>query len=156
MSNKLHFYDAANSHNVPSGVHAGVYINGFRWERSEVERMARVFSISVKQEATWAREARCIDIEKGAGLTMDVVPFIRERKRLGFDDGTAYTNRSNRKEIGHRLQAAGLIALEWCATLDGTVNLEPVPGLHLWAIQFETVHGFDVSVLLGVDNFHKP
>lgn len=155
-SQHLHFYDAANSHNVPSGVHAGVYINGFRWERSEVERMNRIFSISVEREAGWARQARCIDIEAKAGVPQDAVPFIRERKHLGFDDGTCYTNRSNRREVGARLKAAGLTALEWCATLDGTQEVEPVPGLHLWAIQIETIHGFDVSVLLGVDNFHKP
>lgn len=155
----LHFYDSANSRSVPSGVHAGVYINGaFRWSHAEQQRMSGIFSISVLREPGWARLARCIDVEAGAGLPPDVVPFIRERAHLGFDDGTVYTNRSNREQVGNRLADAGLEALEWCATLDGTISLQPVRGLKLWAIQYSGgFHApFDQSILLGVDNFHKP
>lgn len=155
----LHFYDAANSRNVPSGVHAAVYVNGaFRWPHSEQQRMAAIFSVSVEREASWARLARCIDVEASAGRPPDVVPFIRERQHLGYDDGTVYTNRANRVEIGGLLADDGLEALEWCATLDGTISLPPVRGLKLWAIQYSGgMHAaFDQSILLGVNNLHRP
>lgn len=154
----LHFYDSASPRSIPSGVHAGVYINGFAWSKVDKDRMAKIFSISVEREASWADRARCIDIESGAAEIADAVPFVRQRKHLGFNDATVYTNRSNREEVGQHLKAAGLTAFEWCATLDGTVFLPSVAGLHLWAIQYQggMQAAFDVSVLLGPDNFHKP
>lgn len=152
-SQKVHFYDSANPAAIPSGVYAGVYINGFAWPDRQVHRMHKVFSISVHPDAGWAAKARCIDIESGAAQPSDAVPFIRERRRLGFDDGTVYVNRSNHDDVAARLKAAGLHALFWVATLDGT---QDVPGA--WAVQYQGgLHApFDLSVLHGPDNFHRP
>ena len=152
--NPTHFYDSASPENVPSGVYAAVYINGdFRWPEDEIRRMSKVFGVSVEKEPSWARLARCIDLENGAGGIEDAAPFIKARLHYGFDDGTVYVNRSNRDEVAGRLQGAGITALNWVATLDGTMDV-----LDAWAVQY---HGglnapFDLSVLHGVNNFHKP
>lgn len=160
MKPQLHFYDAAAPENVPSGVHAGVYINGFAWPQSQVDRMAKVFRISVHHEAYYARIARCIDVENGAAMPTDVVPFIKYRrahlKAQGHrgDDATAYVNRSNWSTVVDLVHQAGIEQpLYWVATLDGTQELEGNP----WAVQYATIHGaYDLSVLHGVDNFRKP
>lgn len=153
MTAKLHFYDSANPAAIPSGVYAGVYVNGFAWPAAQVHRMHKVFRISVHSDPGWAAHARCIDIETGAAAPADAVPFVRERRRLGFDDATVYVNRSNMTEVRRLLEAAHLPALFWVATLDGT---QDVPGA--WAVQYQGgLHSaFDLSVLHGVDNFHRP
>lgn len=150
----LLFYDAANPRNIPSGVHAAVYINGeFKWPQSEIDRMAGVFSVSVEREAYWAQQARCIDVEKGAALPEDVVSFIKERRKH-YDDATAYVNRSNWDAVRNLVAEAHIPQpFYWVSTLDGTTD---VPGA--WAVQD---HGgmtspYDTSILFGVNNFHKP
>jgi hypothetical protein len=150
----IHFYDAASPENVPSGVYAAVYINGdYAWPHDEIARMRKVFRISIEREPSWARIARCIDIENGAGGVEDAAPFIRARLHYGFNDGTVYVNRSNRDEVDRRLRAAGFTALEWVSTLDGT---QDIPGA--WAVQYQGgMHAaYDLSVLHGVNNFHNP
>lgn len=153
----IHFYDAATPENVPSGVHAAIYVNGRdAWPRSQVDRMAAVFRISVLREASWAKFARCLDIEPGAAEPQDAVPFMGLRLELGFPDGTTYVNRSNRAEVQELCREAKLkfrgkpwMPFEWVATLDGTDVSDA------WAVQLETVHGYDYSVLHGINNFHK-
>lgn len=158
MMQPIHFYDAATPENVPSGVYAAVYVNGFAWPESQVRRMAKVIRISVHREARWARFARVIDVERGAALPQDVVPFIHERRaHIGvhggepWDDATAYVNRSNHQQIIDLVDAAGIPQPRyWVATLDGT-DLAGV-----WAVQRFGHPGFDLSVLHGRDDFHRP
>lgn len=163
MTAQLHFYDAANPHNVPSGVHAACYINGYSWPQSQMDRMSYVIHISVLREASWAKYARVLDIENGAGLPSDLPPFIHERRSLGFHDSTAYVNRSN-------WQAAWEVVKEskepeplwWVSTLDGTQNVELTVGgvvvAKAWAVQYYGGANapYDLSVLHGVNNFHRP
>jgi hypothetical protein len=154
MTTQIHFYDAATPENVPSGVYAAVYINGFAWPESQIRRMSHVFRISVQREARWARFARCIDVETGAALPEDVPPFIEHRRALGFPDSTAYVNRSNWEEVRQRVEHAKLPhPFYWVATLDGT---QDVPGA--WAVQYQGGGNapFDKSVLHGVNNFVRP
>lgn len=153
MGNHIHFYDSANPAAIPSGVYAAVYVNGFAWSPSQIRRMHKVFAISVHNDPTWAHRARCIDVENGAATIDHVVPFLNLRRELGFDDGTVYVNRSNHDAVQERCHAAGLNPLFWVATLDGT---QDVPGA--WAVQYQGgEHApFDLSVLLGWDNFHRP
>jgi hypothetical protein len=149
----IHFYDSANPAAIPSGVYAAVYVNGFAWPKAQVDRMGKIISVSVEREASWAAKARCIDIESGAAQPEDAVPFIKERRARGFNDGTVYVNRSNRAEVAERLERAHLSALFWVATLDGTQSVEGA-----WAVQYQGgMHSaFDLSVLHGADNFHRP
>jgi hypothetical protein len=147
----IHFYDAATPENVPSGVYAAVYVNGYAWPQSEVERMAKVIRISVQREAYWAKYARVIDVETGAALPADVVPFIRERMALGHDDATAYVNRSNKATVEQLVDDAGLKCRYWVATLDGT---QDIPGA--WAVQYLGAGRYDLSILYGVNDFHNP
>ena len=163
---ELHFYDAANSHNVPSGVHAAVYINGFAWPQSEIDRMGAVIRISVERDHAWANRARVIDIENGAALPEDAVPFCQERERflatksMHVNDSVVYVNRSNRGDVEERLRRAGFTIVVnniepgtvrvWEATLDGT----DVPDT--WACQTFTNGAFDRSILHGVNDFRKP
>lgn len=151
----IHFYDAATSQNVPSGVHAAVYADGlYAWSESEVQRMGSVFRISVESAPHWAANARALDVESGAASVGDVVPFIRERMRLHYDDSTIYVNRSNWDACKRAVKNARLPEpLWWVATLDGT---QDVPGA--WAVQY---YGgmrapYDLSVLHGVNNFRNP
>lgn len=155
VTTNLHFYDAANSRNVPSGVHAAVPISGsFAWSQAEIDRMAAIFCYTPLPGAEWARHARCMDIESGACSPTDLPPFLIERRRLGFNDGTGYVNRSN---WGAAKQACANAKIPepfwWVSTLDGTID---VPGA--WAVQYAGgMHAaFDLSILLGVNNFHKP
>lgn len=149
----IHFYDSATPQNVPSGVYAAVYVNGFAWPERQVKRMARVFRISVHREAFWAKYARCIDVESGAALPEDVPGFLRERRAHGYGDGTVYVNRSNWETVKEHIQRAALPQpFYWVATLDGT---QDVPGA--WAVQYrDEGNRFDLSVLHGINNFVRP
>jgi hypothetical protein len=155
MTQQLHFYDASNSRNVPSGVHAAVYINGnFAWPESEIKRMAKVFRISVFGHGDAWRHARCVDIESGDATPESALPFLIERTKH-FGDATAYCNRSTRPQVQQLCERAGILHAVrfWIATLDGTQN---VPGA--WAVQYAGgLHAaVDVSVLHGVDDFRVP
>lgn len=148
------FLDSAQPSRVPTGSNAAVYVNGYKWSAADVHRMARVFRVSVDREASWARLARCIDIEAGAAHPEDAVPFVLERRRLGFDDATCYVNRSNWPTVRAAFHAAQVPEpLWWVATLDGTWQ---IPGA--WAVQGGQGGGgaWDVSILHGVDNLHTP
>jgi hypothetical protein len=149
----IHFYDAATPQNVPSGVHAAVYVNGFAWPQSQIDRMAAVRRITVEGGAEWADRASIIDVETGAATPQDVVPFLRRRMSHGWNDGTAYVNRSNWQAVKDLVNAAGLPCLYWVATLDGT---QDIPGA--WAVQYQggVSAAFDLSVLHGVNHFHRP
>lgn len=152
MSNHrpIHFYDAATPENVPSGVYAACYINGYAWSEAQRKRMERIFCVSVLPEAYWARFARCIDIERGAATPNDLVPFIKAR-RLHHDDATAYVNRSNWETCKMLCADAGIAEpFWWVATLDGTDITDA------WACQRYGYSGYDLSVLHGHDNFVKP
>lgn len=158
---RLHFYDAANPGNVPSGVLAAVYINGFVWPDFQVDRMAGTFAISVLREPGWARFARCLDIESHAALPEDLVPFLHERARLGHRDGTGYVNRSNWKAAAQDVKDNRLpMPHWWVSTLDGTQevveHLDDGTELRAWAVQYFTNGRYDLSILHGVDNFHRP
>lgn len=149
----IHFYDAATSQNVPSGVYAAFYVNGFVWAPSEIRRMSRVFGVSVRSDPSYARVARCLDIERGAATVKDLVPFMQERAAHvgGFHDVVAYVNRSNWDRAKQAVHAAGLPDPHWwVATLDGT----DIPSA--WACQQFGHPGYDLSVLHGVDNFRRP
>jgi hypothetical protein len=148
----IHFYDAASPENVPSGVYAAVYVNGYAWPQDQIDRMSRVIRVSVERDALWARHARVLDIENGAGEPEDLVPFIQERRRLGFRDATGYVNRSNWDDCKERVSFAKLPCLWWVSTLDGT---QDVPGA--WAVQYYGgMHSpYDMSVILGENNFRE-
>ena len=157
MTSQLHFYDAANPLNVPSGVHAAVYVNGFAWPESQIDRMAAIFKVSVHRESFWAKYARCIDVENGAALPEDVPGFIWERRAHGHNDATAYVNRSNWQRVIDLVeQARQPHPLYWVATLDGTQIVPALAGNSAWAVQYETVHGHDLSILHGINNFTAP
>lgn len=160
----IHFYDAANPENVPSGVYAAVYVNGFAWSQAQQDRMARIFRVSVVPGASWASHARCLDIESGAASPSDLPAFVIERRRLGFDDATGYVNRSNWLAAYNACKAAKIAQpLWWVSTLDGTQNVELRDGSGrqiavAWAVQYQGgMHsGYDLSVLHGVNNFVLP
>lgn len=156
---KIHFYDAATPQNVPSGSYAAVYINGFAWPESQIKRMARVIRVSVHRESFWAKYARVIDVENGAALPEDVVPFIRMVEAHHRDDATAYVNRSNwgtvRALVDEAITRHEIKGCRyWVATLDGTQDLPGDP----WAVQYfgGPTTAYDLSVLHGINNFHKP
>ena len=149
----IHFYDSAQPGNVPSGVYAAVYINGFAWSQAEIDRMGHVFAISVRPESGYARYARCLDVETGAASPDDVVPFLREREAHGHHDGTIYVNRSNWDQCRQGAESAGFHPYWWVATLDGTMLVADE-----WATQY---YGggdkpYDLSVLHGINNFRRP
>jgi hypothetical protein len=149
----LHFYDATEPRNVPSGVHAAVYVNGlYAWPQHDIDRMGAVFRITVKSGAEWAAKARCIDIEAGDATPASAMSFLIERHKR-FGDATAYCNRSTWPAVKTLVQRAGISVFYWIATLDGT---QTVPGA--WAVQYYggMTSPYDLSVLHGVDNFHKP
>ena len=151
---QIHFYDAATPENVPSGVYAAVYVNGFAWPLEEIRRMRRVIRVSVEREAAWAGKARVLDIENGAAEPSDLVPFIKRRMSHGYRDATAYVNRSNWGDCLERVQHAGLRCYWWVRTLDGTQDV----GGGAWAVQYRggMTAAYDLSVLHGVDSFHRP
>lgn len=167
LHTSVHFYDAANSRNVPSGVYAAVYINGdFVWPESERRRMSHIIGVSVEREAFWAEHGRAIDLENKAALPEDAPGFVKHRGMFlashGFhhNDAVVYVNRANRGDVVERLQHAGITivmdnlnvdtAREWVATLDGT----DIPDA--WACQSFTNGLFDRSILHGIDSFRRP
>lgn len=149
----IHFYDSASAESVPSGVYAAVYINGdFAWSEHDINRMARVFRITVEPEAHWATQARCVDIEAGDVNPDDAMQFLIARhKRNG--DATAYCDRSTLPHVQENVRLAKIQVRYWVATLDGT---QDVTGA--WAVQYQGgIHSaFDLSVLHGVNDFRQP
>jgi hypothetical protein len=155
----IHFYDSASPENVPSGVYAACYVNGYAWDAENVDRMARILRISVERESKWAREARILDIETGAATPADAPGFIMTRHQLYGESVILYVNRSNEPDV--REQVANFQKLHpgypeplyWVATLDGTMTVEGA-----WAVQYETSPGdrFDLSILHGANVFHAP
>ena len=155
---KIHFYDAANPRNVPSGVYAAVPIDGMfahDWGL-HIHRMEKVFRYTVLGGVAVAHQARGIDIERGdrANSPNFYIPFLEERTKH-YGDATAYCNRDTRPSVMAACERAGILdrVLFWVATLDGTSE---VPGA--WAVQYKggPTSPFDLSVLHGVDNFHRP
>lgn len=158
MSSPVHFYDATNPRNVPSGAHAAIPIDGRfapEWEGAQTQRMGKVFFYTVLGGTAVAHHARGIDIEAGdrANDPGFYMPFLIERTKH-YGDATPYCNRSTLPSVQSHCRRAGILdkVLFWVATLDGTI----VKGA--WATQ---IHGgidspFDLSVLQGVDNFHRP
>ena len=156
------FYDASNPANIASGVHAAYYVNGYAWPKSEIDRMGAVFGVSVLPESYWAKVARCIDIETGAASVENAVPFIRARRKFLLDtyghnyndDATCYVNRSNMDAVREAFTVDHLPEpLYWVATLDGTWEVDGA-----WAVQGQggPTAAYDLSILHGVYNFHKP
>jgi hypothetical protein len=158
---QLHFYDSANANNVPTGVHAAAYVNGFKWAQAEIDRMKAIFRVSVKPESVWAEFARAIDVETDAANPDDVVPFV-VRRRERHNDATVYVNRSNWPIVVEKVHEAGIAQpFYWVATLDGTKIIpesERPRGLVPWAVQYfgGADTAFDLSVLFGVNNFVRP
>lgn len=150
----IHFYDAATPENVPSGVYAAYYAMGsFRWPQSQIDRMAKVFGISTSTDPSYAKVARCLDMERGAASTSELPAFMHVRAEHvgGFHDVVGYVNRSNWDQARLAVHDAGLPEpLWWVATLDGTDILD------CWACQQFGHPGFDLSVLHGRDNLRKP
>jgi hypothetical protein len=138
-------------------VFAAVAIDGrFAWDEHDIQRMEKVFRYTVLGGMIVAHHARCIDIEAGnsANSPERYMPFLVERTRH-YGDATAYVNRSNHAQVAAECEKAGILSAVhfWIATLDGT---QDVPGA--WAVQYQGgLHApFDVSVLHGVNNFHRP
>lgn len=164
MTNHIHFYDSASPGSIPSGVYAAVYINGFAWPESEVRRMSKVIRVSVQRQSYYAKHARCIDVESGAAMAEDVVPFLHVRLQHGYHDCTAYVNRSNIMDVHERVKRERerigndhFTARYWLATLDGSQPTE-YEGLRLWAVQYQggMTAAYDRSVLYGIDDFVRP
>lgn len=150
----IHFYDSASPQNIASGVHAAVCINGdFAWRESDIRRMEAVFRYIVKEaDPSWAAHARGVDIEPGCVWPpQEAIPFLIARHKH-YGDATAYCDRSVLPEVQDLVKKAGIVVFHWVSTLDGT---QEVPGA--WAVQYADVHNlYDVSVLHGVNNLHKP
>jgi hypothetical protein len=150
----IHFYDATEPANVPSGVYAAVYVNGtYVWREEEAKRMSHIFRISVNPDPYWADYARCIDVEQGDAWPVSAaIPFLQARHRRN-GDATAYCNRSTLPALRALVDRAGIPVLYWIATLDGTQN---VPGA--WAVQYQggMTAPYDLSILHGVNNFVRP
>lgn len=150
----IHFYDSASPHNIPSGVHAAVCINGtYAWRESDIRRMAAIFRyIAVGGEATWAAHARGVDIEPGCVWPPEnAMPFLIARHKH-YGDATAYCDRSVLPQVQEMVRNAKIEVFYWVATLDGTQNY---PGA--WAVQYTDVHNlYDVSILHGINDLYKP
>jgi len=150
---RIHFYDAANPGNVPSGVYAAVCIDGdFAWSQRDADRMAFVFRYVVHPTVAKAHLARGVDIENGDATIAEAMPFLVARHHQ-YGDATAYCDRADLEELRFTVKKAGIVVFEWVATLDGT---QEVPGA--WAVQYQggLRAPFDLSVLHGVNNFHRP
>jgi len=157
----IHFYDSASPQNIPSGVHAQVYINGYAWPDSEIKRMGAVYRTSVLQEAHWAQWASEIDVENGAATPADALAFVKFR-RLHYDDAKVYVNRSNWLTVAELFRGCDEKQPHYrVATLDGTVDVTlDLDGekIEPWAVQYYGGENapYDLSVLKGVYDFHKP
>jgi hypothetical protein len=155
MAEPIRFYDSASPKNIPTGVYAAVYVNGrYAWPEADVDRMAKVIRISVGADPAWAAHARCIDVETGAATLEQAMAFVRERRNFGYDDATVYCDRSTLVALVEAFEHAKIRPpYWWVATLDQT---QDVAGA--WAVQYQGgPHApYDLSVLHGVDNFHRP
>lgn len=165
-SSKSHFYDAANPRNIASGLQAAYYVNGYKWSQADIDRMSRVFGVSVLPEAYWAHLARAIDLEQGAAPNEAAVPFVLERRlylkehygRDFTDDSTCYVNRSNWPIVIHMFRDHGVVLPRfWVATLDGTWEVAE-EGIDAWAVQGYggPTAPYDMSIIHGRDDLHRP
>jgi hypothetical protein len=76
------------------------------WSPADFARFHRVYRISVRREAWWARGCRTIDRENGAALAMDVPGFVLERETSHHRDATVYVDLSNWPQQSDELAAA--------------------------------------------------
>jgi hypothetical protein len=155
VNHPIHFYDAANPENVPSGVCAAVYVNGYVWPENQVKRMGKVLHISVERSPEWAKYARIIDVERGAALPEDVRAFCAVQYELYRQAAVVYVNRSNWEAVKDAVSGMDIEIprpFYWVATLDGTMRVADE-----WATQYQggQVAGYDLSILHGPDLFHK-
>ena len=147
------FYDSANPENIPSGVYAAVCIDGdFAWDQEDIDRMAYVFRYVVHPTVAKARLARGVDIENGNATVQSAMPMLVARHHE-FGDATAYCSRATLPELRAAVKRAGIVVYEWVATLDGTTEVDGA-----WAVQVQggIKAPFDVSILHGINNFHRP
>jgi hypothetical protein len=154
----VHFYDSASPQNIPSGVHAAVCINGdYAWQEHDIQRMSKIFRyIAVERGRNsieeWAPHARGVDIEPNCVWPPErAMPFLIARAQLN-GDATAYCDRSTLPHVERLVMQAHISVHYWVATLDGTMSVHGA-----WAVQYRDVNNlYDLSVLLGDDNFVEP
>jgi hypothetical protein len=147
--------DSATPEKIPHGPYraAAVYVNGrYAWPQSQIARFADVIRISVLPDPSWAAHARVLDVERFDATPADAVAFIRERRRLGFDDATIYCS----KAVVAAVQVAchGLRFRLWIADWDGHVHDDP----DAWAVQYANLEaqGYDLSAVYGKRDFSRP
>ena len=146
--------DSAAPQNIPDTFKAAaVYINGdYAWPHAQIARFPKIIRISVFGAASYAAQARVLDVEQFAATPDDAPAFIRERRRLGFDDATIYCNESTLPAV--RTACAGLHYRLWIASWTG--HAHEVDGA--WAVQYSggVDLAYDTSVVYGREDFSRP
>lgn len=139
----------------------GGYINHVPpWSVADFARHSHKLRISVRSSPVYAKVARVIDVEPGAALAHDVMPFVRERERLGFDNSTLYCDLAQWPEIRGELHSEG-IGLDqvrlWIAHWTGRPRRigpdELGPGWEAWAHQFENAGPYTRTAVWGRADF---
>lgn len=125
-----------------------LYING-RFAVKPDYGPGRVY---IDVNGTDPRGAFWRDIEKGDGTPAGVPGWLDERRAAGLGAGGIYCDRDNLPAV--EAAAGARPHLLWVATLDGTMNIGPVPGAGvLAAVQvFPAVMlGFNADLSVVVD-----
>lgn len=117
---------------------------------------------SVRPEASWAAQAREIDVETGAASEADIVPFILERERLGHRDAGVYFSRDRWPAVLSALvggkigpMRVRLRVADWSVP---PTRFDLGDGYIVWAHQYrnDPVLDIDRTAVFGRADFTRP
>jgi hypothetical protein len=133
--------------------YAAAYENGlYAWTAEQTDRFdghTRIGVLAGDQEEQ-ARTCRILDVERGDATYADAPVFLAERRAAGHVDGTIYCSRSLIPLVHAACQLKGVeVPRWWVADWTGKPHECVVPTGVCWAVQYEHLAGYDVSVVWG-------
>jgi hypothetical protein len=152
------FYDSAEPQLIPddlakSAYGCAAYRTGYPWPPSQVARFRRHFYIvqTPVSPSSYAKLARCIDVETYAVDPGEVHKFVKTRQANGFSDATVYCGEEEYLAI-RKLDPTlhfRLWAADWTGSPHRVTWGEGDEALGCWATQFDSTDDYDTSVLYG-------
>jgi hypothetical protein len=133
--------------------YAAAYENGqYAWSQEQTDRFAGHVRIGVLpgDMAEQAVTCRVLDVERFAATPADAPVFLRARAELGHVDGTIYCSRSLIPLVQAECKLAGVVVPRWwVADWTGVPHQVAVPAGVCWAVQYQHLPDYDVSVVWG-------
>ena len=119
---RLIIYDSDNPDDIPSGVKAAGYVNGYAHVAWDARGWAR-FPDAIRISVFAYNAGDALDVENGDATPAQAPGWVKMRLAAGVALPWVYVNRSNQRATEDAMWAGGIPlykAAMWVATLDGT------------------------------------